>query len=78
MSDYPKDEQGRKKALAANEKFHKPDDDIFSARIRVNEIKCEAESLIKQVDEIPPRAIDFLHNASWHLTQALKIIDEVK
>jgi len=88
MIDYPKDEQGRKKALAAQESFCKQVHDAgstqtyskaeeFAARTTVKDTKSVIETLIKQ-RQVKPRAVEFLHNANWHLTQALKIIDEVK
>ena len=78
MTDYPDNEQDRKKALAANEKFCKPDDKEFAARTKIKELKSEIDALIKQRDAMQPRVIEFLHNSSWHLNQALKTIDEVK
>jgi len=94
MTDYPKDEQGRKKALAAQESFCKKVHDNGSTETylkcninheareassyEITKAKEEIESWAGTVNILPPRAIDFLYNASWHLTQALKIIDEVE
>ena len=78
MSDYPEDEQGRKKALAAQESFCKQDVSKAVAVTDIIKMKLDIDDMIKQRDAIPPKAIEFLHNANWHLTQALKIIDGVK
>lgn len=78
MSDYPDNEQDRKKALAANEKFHKPDETKNYTRARIDNILAEIE-VTKDVDSKAYTGVDeFLHNAAYHLTQALKIIDGVK
>jgi len=89
MSDYPEDTEGRKKALAAQESFCKQDHDNCStdthsildasnASYEITKAKEEIESWAGTINSLPPRVIDFLHNASWHLTQALKIIDEAE
>ena len=52
-------------------------DSEFAARTTIKDTKSVIDKLIKQ-RQVEPRAIEFLHNANFHLTQALKIIDEVK
>jgi len=77
MSDYPKDTEGRKKALAANTEFHKPlNSKLEKAKKKIINAKEEIDFQSITVGIFPSRVNDFLHNASWHLTQALKIIDE--
>ncbi len=50
----------------------------FAVRTKIKELKTEIDVLIKQRDAMQPGVIEFLCNSSWHLTQALKIIDGVK
>jgi len=52
-------------------------DSEFAARTTIKDTKSVIDTLIKQ-RQVEPRAIEFLHNANWHLTEALKIIDEVE
>ncbi len=89
-NNYPDNEKDRKKALTAQHSFYNKINDNrvtetytkisrleFAARNSIKDNKSAIEILINQ-GQLTSAVIEYLHNANWHLSQALKIIDEVK